>query len=726
MTRSRIRFGVALFATLASAHLASCAPRKKATIVVRVETDIPSSDLLLVSYSFRYLRGEQPTGPREMRLMEPQQRFPGNIRIPRDYGADATEIEVEATNQRGVTARQRARVVFVDGEWRQITMFLAGQCFDPVVVQRCEMASTAATQFTCGSADTANPCVAVSRRESAPYVEPMAMSDAGDASTPPNPSPMSFPWAGARLSSGNVTIRWTPPAGATQGRVSICTNFDCASPMMTAMGSSSATVSLPVGRYVYRVEHLDASMAPVGAPTLRPIEITSASTAPATAVGTSMFMNPIDTLRDFAFGARRNSPNPTIEVNGLAGTVCPFVFRSNTDASFGRVVRNAGDFNGDGFSDLIILAQGPADPIAPAATLAIRVDFTSAMGTRAFRWQPVEFAVPDATIAQPAWSASGGGDVNGDGLGDFVIGSPNIGAAAGNVRVVFGNASPSASNVTSNSVVVPGDNPSFGGAVASGCDFDGDGYADFAVASVSVEPVSLGARPVQVFFGGPAQPYPSVVINPTDPTGMLSLQRFGSTLACGADLDGDGLGDLAIADAAAAAGGNRVGTVSVWSLRGRAPRSLGATVGPTTGATDYAAAVTMGHIPTSTDPATPVLIVGIPNGSTGAPSAGEVKVYRFQSGALALLHHYAHTFANARLGTSVAIAEVASFANRTVVLMGALGRCSHPMSGMTTVDGCVVGFEPTQNPAGGMVATSSTLLAWEPITGPGVGTSMAH
>ncbi len=726
MQRSPIRIGVALFATLAAAHVSGCAPRKKATIVVRIETDIPTSELLVVNYSIRYLRGEQTTGPREMRMMESQQRFPGNLRIPQDYGADATEIEVEATNQRGVSTRQRARVAFVSGEWRQITMFLAGQCFDPAIVQRCEMASTAATQLTCGSADIANPCVAVSRGESAPYVEPMATSDAGDASAPPNPPAQSFPWAGARLSTGNVTIRWTPPAGATQGRVSICANFDCMSPTMTLMGSSSATVSLPVGRYVYRVEHLDASMNAVGAPTLRPIEITSASAGAATAVGTSMFMNPIDTLRDFAFGARRNSPNPTIEVNGLAGTVCPFVFRSNTDASFGRVVRNAGDFNGDGFSDLIILAQGPADPIAPAATLALRVDFTSGMGTRAFRWQPVEFAVPNATIIQPAWSASGGGDVNGDGFSDFVIGSPNAGATAGSVRVLFGNASPNAGNVASNSVVVPGDNPSFGGTVASGCDFDGDGYADFAVASVNVEPASLGARPVQVFFGGPAQQYPSVTIAPTDPTGMLSLQRFGSTLACGADLDGDGLGDLAIADAAAAVGGNRVGTVSVWSLRGRAPRPLGAALGPTTGSTDYAAAVTMGHIPTSTDPATPVLIVGIPNGSTGASSAGEVKVYRLQNSALTLLHHYAHTIADARLGTSVAIAEVASFGNRTVVLMGALGRCRHPMLGMTTVDGCVVGFESMQNPVGGMVTTASTLLAWEPITGPGVGTSMAH
>jgi hypothetical protein len=141
----------------------------------------------------------------------------------------------------------------------------------------------------------------------------------------------------------------------------------------------------------------------------------------------------------------------------------------------GSTVGSAGDVNGDGLDDFMIGSPN-ADPDGRAGAGEVHVVFGTELG------YPVDMALPaslelsalqgangfvirGAADGDIAGSALSGrplvgqiptGDVNGDGIGDLVIGAefadPDGNSAAGEVYVVFGNAVPSAS---SNLVLLP-------------------------------------------------------------------------------------------------------------------------------------------------------------------------------------------------------------------------------------------------------------------------------
>lgn len=108
----------------------------------------------------------------------------------------------------------------------------------------------------------------------------------------------------------------------------------------------------------------------------------------------------------------------------------------------GSSVSSAGDVNGDGIDDLIIGAPGTA-PSGSYVVFGSDRGFASSMalstldGTNGF-W------ISDAAGANEIGSAvSGGGDVNGDGFDDLIIGAPGVYATApdaGATYVIFGRA----------------------------------------------------------------------------------------------------------------------------------------------------------------------------------------------------------------------------------------------------------------------------------------------
>jgi len=114
----------------------------------------------------------------------------------------------------------------------------------------------------------------------------------------------------------------------------------------------------------------------------------------------------------------------------------------------GRSVSNAGDVNGDGLADVLVGANG-ADPSGRSFAGRSYVVF----GKRNI--QPVELSSIENGTSQAGivingsntsdlsgYSVSGGGDVNGDGLADVIVGAlgadPSGGASAGRSYVVFG------------------------------------------------------------------------------------------------------------------------------------------------------------------------------------------------------------------------------------------------------------------------------------------------
>jgi len=198
------------------------------------------------------------------------------------------------------------------------------------------------------------------------------------------------------------------------------------------------------------------------------------------------------------------------QVRAFSGADGSFLFALNGLApgdQFGRYLDGVGDLDLDGFGDFAVTA--------PAA------DYTRVYSgqTRAvmFHWDV------------PSWRVTGGGDVNGDGTADVVVGSGNPNSEA---RALSG---------LDGSLIHLWSGPwSFGSTVAIVGDVDADGYDDVAVSSV-VETGTAGfeAGRVRVFSGRDGS-----LIHLLE--GIDEYHWFGAEVAGAGDVDADGHDDVIV------------------------------------------------------------------------------------------------------------------------------------------------------------------------------------
>ena len=253
-------------------------------------------------------------------------------------------------------------------------------------------------------------------------------------------------------------------------------------------------------------------------------------------------------------------------LNGING------FRINDIATgdySGSSVSSAGDVNGDGIDDLIIGAYG-ADPNGSNSgqsyvVFGSRNGFGSALnlsalnGSNGFRINGI------ATNDNSGFSVNRAGDVNGDGIGDLIIGavsasSPN-GNFSGQSYVVFGsrNGFGSALNLStlngSNGFRINGiaTNSSLGHSVSSAGDVNGDGIDDLIVgASGASSPNSGLSGQSYVVFGSRsgfvADFTPSALngINGFRINGIAAADLSSFSVSRAGDVNGDGIDDLII------------------------------------------------------------------------------------------------------------------------------------------------------------------------------------
>lgn len=164
----------------------------------------------------------------------------------------------------------------------------------------------------------------------------------------------------------------------------------------------------------------------------------------------------------------------------------------------GQSVAGAGDVNGDGFDDLLIGA-----PLGSSATAYNGGQVYVVYGRRSpatvnlatvNRGGGGGFVVNGEARADNAGSSIAGiGDVNNDGLDDFMIGAPKANSRridAGKAYVVYGKRTASPVNLSAVSQHYVGDQ-SFdylGSGVAGGGDFNGDGISDLVVGAYGGNP----------------------------------------------------------------------------------------------------------------------------------------------------------------------------------------------------------------------------------------------
>ncbi len=199
-------------------------------------------------------------------------------------------------------------------------------------------------------------------------------------------------------------------------------------------------------------------------------------------------------------------------------------FRIAGFASYDRAgysVSSAGDINGDGIDDLLISA--PADrtiPVHPGQTYVIfgkesgfeRVlDLGSLDGTNGFSL----FGIDGADHA--GWSVSGGGDINGDGIDDLLIGVPFADQYSGTLAfygvgeayVIFGRDTGFPNRVVLGAL---GNDEGFillgevaydrtGHSVSTAGDVNGDGFDDFIIGAPSDPDYTNRPGRAYVMFG---------------------------------------------------------------------------------------------------------------------------------------------------------------------------------------------------------------------------------
>jgi hypothetical protein len=165
---------------------------------------------------------------------------------------------------------------------------------------------------------------------------------------------------------------------------------------------------------------------------------------------------------------------------------------------------NAGDVNADGFSDLI-----------GAGRTQVRVWFGG----------PSPNSVPDLAVARSYASVAGGGDVDGDGIDDFVVGAPNdTSGGSGRVSIYFGGSA--VDTVEDLYYVGDASGGAIGICVAGGGHSDGPGPAD-VIASAYWDPESIGYNKGHVYVMANATAVCGGGL-PTAVNGSIRLGRDGS------------------------------------------------------------------------------------------------------------------------------------------------------------------------------------------------------
>jgi hypothetical protein len=204
------------------------------------------------------------------------------------------------------------------------------------------------------------------------------------------------------------------------------------------------------------------------------------------------------------------------------------------------------DFNGDGYSDVVVGAEMQDNGATNEGNAFVFLGGPAGVGT-----------APSVTLDNPANQGAGyfghavaaAGDLNADGFGDLIVGAhaqDNGASDEGNAFVFLGG--PSGVPATPSATL---DNPTnqasggFGGAVAAAGDVDADGFADLIVGADSQWDDAVSEGQAYLYRGAwsgiPASP--SLTLdNPADQlTGF-----FGAAVAPAGDVDGNGCADVIV------------------------------------------------------------------------------------------------------------------------------------------------------------------------------------
>ena len=252
----------------------------------------------------------------------------------------------------------------------------------------------------------------------------------------------------------------------------------------------------------------------------------------------------------------------------LDGTTGFRIRGENPNDFSGWSVASAGDFNGDGFDDLIIGASlaGPNGFRSGASYVvfgrstgfAANLDLSALDGSTGFKISG------ENAYDYSGTSVASAGDVNGDGVDDVIIGAPRSslnGSSSGTSYVVFGRAGGFAANLNLSTLdgttgfQINGEAAfDFSGySVASAGDVNGDGVDDLIIGSWGADGGGIYEAGASFVVFGRTTGF-AAEVNLSDLNGATGFKIMGETsidysgwsVASAGDVNGDGIDDLII------------------------------------------------------------------------------------------------------------------------------------------------------------------------------------
>lgn len=296
----------------------------------------------------------------------------------------------------------------------------------------------------------------------------------------------------------------------------------------------------------------------------------------------------------FGHGGAFASPFNVADLDGSNG----FLLKGSNNGWYaGSAVAGAGDINNDGFDDILIGAES-AEPGGASNAGAAWVAFGH-VGPFSAQYNDSAldgsngFAIYGQQYDWLGDAVSGAGDVNGDGVDDFMVAAPRVKydySSAGEVYVILGRTSgfPALFDVStldgSNGFTAHGtDSIGYAGqSIAAAGDVNDDGYDDIIIGSEIADPGDYtypgGAY---VLFGGDAPPAALFSLANVDGDngfvvmGSSTYGEFGASVGGGHDVNNDG-----VADIIAGSNNNRLASVVFGKTIPSGPTTLFSSVLP--------------------------------------------------------------------------------------------------------------------------------------------------
>ena len=243
------------------------------------------------------------------------------------------------------------------------------------------------------------------------------------------------------------------------------------------------------------------------------------------------------------------------------------------EAYAGVSVSGAGDVDGDGRDDLLVGAYGDDTGGAGAGAAYLLLSGALGSGSTTLDLSEADLKLTGSAVGDLAgFAVAGTGDVDGDGLGDVVVGASNehsVGAYGGAVYLLLSGGELSAGSSaldlvnSDHKLLAEAGGDRVGSSLSGLGDVDGDGRDELLVGAPHESSGGgyAGAAYLLLSGGALASPLPLFPLSASDLKliGESGNDYAGASVAGAGDVDGDGRDDLLVGATSEDAGGSSAG-----------------------------------------------------------------------------------------------------------------------------------------------------------------------